>query len=220
MIQPDKIIRTNRKTLAVCISPTGTVTVRAPITCDTARIFAFLEEKQAWILRQKQKREHLNALIPTENLDGFAFLLFGKQTTLHLHDGKHIHFDETENILLLPKTSSRRRLEKWLKENALRIFSSLTQTVARRMGVEYKSVQVTSAKTRWGSCSGNNALHYSFRLIYAPKSVISYVITHELAHVKHKNHSKRFWREVEKYDPDYKTNRAWLKSHAYLMEIF
>ena len=220
MITPDKIIRTNRKTLAVCISPTGTVTVRAPLYCDTARIFAFLEEKGDWILRQKRKRERLSALLPKENLHGYVFSLLGKPTQIRLHDGKHVHYNETENLLFLPQATAQAKLLKFLKQTAQKVFAERTEKIAERMGTAYQRVAVTSAKTRWGSCSGNNTIRFSFRLVYASVDVVDYVIVHELAHVKHKNHSKNFWREVEKYNPDFKLHRAWLKKHAYFMEIF
>jgi predicted metal-dependent hydrolase len=88
------------------------------------------------------------------------------------------------------------------------------------MGASYQSVGITSARGRWGSCSGKNAIHFSFRLIYAPKDVIEYVIVHELAHTKHHDHSKAFWAEVAKFVPDWKVKRAWLKEYGGLMEVF
>ena len=88
------------------------------------------------------------------------------------------------------------------------------------MGVSYKSVAITSAKTRWGSCSGDNAIRYTFRLLNCPKEVIDYVVVHELAHTIHHNHSKAFWLTVEKFIPDWKTRRKWLKDHGILMEVF
>ena len=131
-----------------------------------------------------------------------------------------MEYRKEENLLLLPQKNAKQRLLKWLKDNAKRIFSTVTAETALRMQTTYKSVSITSARSRWGSCSGDNALHYSFRLIYAPKEVIEYVIVHELAHTLHKNHSKLFWAEVEKYVPDWKRKRAWLKQNGVLMEIF
>lgn len=88
------------------------------------------------------------------------------------------------------------------------------------MGTQYKYARVNSARGRWGSCSGENGIHYSFRLLYAPKDVVEYVVVHELAHTKYKNHSKTFWAEVAAYVPDWKVRRAWLKAHGALMEVF
>ena len=88
------------------------------------------------------------------------------------------------------------------------------------MGASYPSLSVTSARARWGSCSYNNALHFSFRLLYAPPAVIDYVVVHELAHTFHRNHSRQFWATVERFVPDYRKKRDWLKEKSILMQIF
>ncbi len=220
MLKIDEIIRSNRKTLSVRISPLGKLTVRAPLRCNEERIFAFLQAKEAWITKHLQKTAGAGAKIPTENLDGFSFLLLGKMHTVTLVDGKKVGYDSEKLQLFVPKDNARERLVKWLKENAKRIFTAVTAQTATEMKTSYKSVSVTSAKTRWGSCSADNALRYTFRLIYAPKEVVRYVVVHELAHTRYKNHSALFWREVEKYEPSYKKWRKWLKDNAVLMEIF
>ena len=129
-------------------------------------------------------------------------------------------FDGERNGLHLPQNNARERLVQWLKENAKRIFADVTEQKAKQMQTSYKSVSVSSARTRWGTCSCDNAVRYTFRLLYAPKDVIEYVVVHELAHTKHKNHSAAFWREVERYVPDWKQKRKWLKTHGILMQIF
>lgn len=158
--------------------------------------------------------------LPPENLDGYTFLLLGKPTVICLHEDKKVGYDSESNRIFLPKERSKERLIKWLKENALRILTLATERKAAEMGVSYQSVSITSARTRWGSCSGVNALRYTFRLLYCPKEIIDYVVVHELAHTRHKNHSRLFWLEVEKYIPDWKSRRKWLKTHGILMEIF
>ncbi|MBQ8685891.1 MAG: M48 family metallopeptidase [Clostridia bacterium] len=220
VVQPDTIIRSDRKTLSVSIDPLGRLTVRAPKRCSEERIFAFLQEKEAWISKHKRQREGAGARLPSENLDGFTFLLLGKEHTVSLVSGAKIGYDGENLRLFVPRESSRERLVRWLKENAKRILREVTAQTARRMGVAYKSVSISSAKTRWGSCSGDNAVRYSFRLLYAPKEVLEYVVVHELAHTKHKNHSAAFWDEVKRYEPAYKQKRKWLKDNAILMEIF
>ena len=84
---------------------------------------------------------------------------------------------------------------------------------------ELREVTVTSARGRWGSCSYDNAIHYSFRLLFAPKAVVEYVVVHELTHVRHKNHSKSFWTAVERFVPDWKEKRKWLHTHNALMQV-
>lgn len=82
---------------------------------------------------------------------------------------------------------------------------------ARLMGVEPTRVTVTQARTRFGSCSGKNAVSFSCYLMRYPEAAIDYVVVHELAHIRHHNHSAAFWAEVEKWLPDYRKRRALLK---------
>lgn len=220
MIQPDRIIRSRRKTLSISVDVFGQLTVRAPLRCDEERIFAFLKEKENWILKQKSKMKGAGICLPPDNLDGYRFLLLGKNCVLRLYEGQKIRYDETSRMIHLPSERAEERLVAWLKRNARRIFTAIADRRASEMQTAYPSLSVTSAKTRWGSCSYNNALHFSFRLLYAPIEVIDYVVVHELAHTYHKNHSKSFWDTVEKFVPDYKKKREWLKDKSALMEIF
>lgn len=220
MIQPDEIIRSRRKTLAITVDSFGRLIVRAPKRCSEARIFTFIQEKEAWILRKQAEKKGVGIQLPPENLNGYQMTLLGKTCTIYVVPTTKVGYDAERNLIYLPEQNPRERLVKWLKTNAKRIFSEVTARTAERMGVSYRSVTVTSARGRWGSCSANDALHYSFRLIYAPREVIEYVVTHELAHTKHKNHSKAFWAEVATYVPDWKEKRNWLKQHSALMEIF
>ena len=85
--------------------------------------------------------------------------------------------------------------------------------------LEYKNIKITSAKTRWGSCSSKKTLNFTFRLIMAPTETIDYVIIHELAHLKEMNHSKKFRNLVEKFAEkielkNYRIHRKWLKENG------
>ena len=82
---------------------------------------------------------------------------------------------------------------------------------AEKIGVKPTSVKITSAKKRFGSCNSKNSLCFSVYLFSYDKRAIEYVIVHELCHIKHHNHSKMFWQEVEKYLPDYKEREKLLK---------
>ena len=96
MIRPDEIIRSHRKTLSISIDPFGRVVVRAPRTCKEERIFAFLEEKETWILRKKAEREGADIRLPSENLDGESVLLFGENYTLRLWGYGNVYLNVEE----------------------------------------------------------------------------------------------------------------------------
>ena len=82
---------------------------------------------------------------------------------------------------------------------------------AQLMGVQPTGLKITSARTRFGSCSGKNSLCFSWRLMGYPEAAVDYVVVHELAHITHKNHGPRFWVLVERYIPDYRARRALLR---------
>ena len=100
---------------------------------------------------------------------------------------------------------------KLLKEKAKEILPKKVEYYGKCMNLAPTSLKITSAKTRFGSCSAKNGICFSWRLMMYPEKAVDYVVVHELAHIKHHDHSKRFWGLVEKYMPDYKSRRALLK---------
>ena len=85
---------------------------------------------------------------------------------------------------------------------------------SRLLNVEYSRVSVRCQRTKWGSCSAKGGLNFNCLLMLAPEEVLDYVIVHELCHLKHMDHSKAFWAEVESADPNYKAHRKWLKDNG------
>ncbi len=219
MVEPAEIIRSRRKTLAISVDSMGRLIVRAPLHCSEARIFAFIREKEKWILKKQAEKKGAGVQLPSDNLDGYELMLLGRRCKIHVVETLNVRYDYESQSVYLPEKNTKERLIKWLKENAKRIFSAVTEETAKKMGVAYKSVTVTSARGRWGSCSYDNAIHYSFRLLFAPKEVVEYVVVHELTHVQHKNHSKSFWTAVERFVPDWKEKRKWLHTHNALMQV-
>ena len=220
MITPHEIIRSNRKTLSISVDSFGRLIVRAPIGCAQKRIECFLREKEAWILRKQAERQGTGIQLPPEDLDGYELLILGERCKIVCIEENKIGFDSERGVLYLPKKNTRQRLVEWLKENALRILTKVTAQRAAQMCVSFQRVKINSAKGSWGLCTADNVIKYSYRLLFAPKDVVEYVVVHELAHVTHKNHSPQFWSEVEKYVPDYKLKRAWLKKYSAVMELF
>lgn len=91
-----------------------------------------------------------------------------------------------------------------LKEKAVRIIPQRVEYYSHLMGLVPTGVKITSARKRFGSCSGKNSLCFSYILMLYPIEAIDYVVVHELAHIRHHNHSREFYKLIEKYMPDYK----------------
>jgi len=106
-----------------------------------------------------------------------------------------------------------RRLRDHLVATARREFTHRARRLAFRIGKSVARVSVRDTKSRWGSCSGRANLSFSWRLIFAPESVVDYVVAHEVAHLSEMNHGPRFWRLVESLSPGSAVPREWLRRH-------
>lgn len=107
-----------------------------------------------------------------------------------------------------------RRLLDWLKRQAHHDLKSRVGFHAVRMKLEPKRLFIRDQTTRWGSCSTSGTLSFSWRLILAPEFVLDYLAVHEVAHLAHMNHGKRFWGLVAKAMPDYEAAQLWLREHG------
>lgn len=101
---------------------------------------------------------------------------------------------------------------------------SILREIEKQSGVYSKGIKIMNNKNRWGSCSSEKILSFHWRLIFVIPEVLRYIIIHELCHIRVMNHSPKFWALVEKFDPNYRINKKWLKSnstiiHSYLPNI-
>lgn len=106
-------------------------------------------------------------------------------------------------------------LEENYKKMAKDILKKRLDYYCEIMGVEYTALSVRNQKTRWGSCSSKRSISLNYKLIFAPMSVMDYVIVHELCHLLEMNHSKAFWNQVERVLPDYKVAKKWLRENGH-----
>ena len=109
------------------------------------------------------------------------------------------------------KPLTRDELQK-LADEAVEYIPKRVEHFAKIIGVDYGRITIRNQKTRWGSCSSKGNLNFNCLLMLTPPEVIDYVVVHELCHRKEMNHSKAFWREVEKVIPNYKEYVEWLKN--------
>lgn len=100
------------------------------------------------------------------------------------------------------------------KQKILDKFVERVRYYEKIMGLYSRRITVKNQKTRWGSCSSKKNLNFNYKLAYMPQEIMDYVVVHELAHLRHMNHSREFWELVEQYIPDYRERRKWLKQHG------
>jgi hypothetical protein len=107
-----------------------------------------------------------------------------------------------------------RRVSDYLKREAKSDLEAASRLAAERLGVTLKRVSIRDQSSRWGSCSTTGVVSYSWRLIFAPPHVLDYLAAHEIAHLVEMNHSPRFWRLVERIDPDFRRAKTWLDAYG------
>lgn len=205
----------------------GQVTVSIPKGVSLRKAVAFLETQRDWIYEQWQAGRNLTSEPGTRVFQEEETLPYlGTTLTLHITGStrNHLIIERKENILLafvpeeaLEDTESHPlsiAIYQWYKNQAREILWNKLDHFAGLMGVEYRQFRLKEQKTMWGSCSASGNINLNWRIILGPEEVADYLVIHELAHLRHFNHSKDFWREVELYAPSQQELRQWLKKHG------
>ena len=218
MIVPDKIVRTSRKTIALIVNQEGQLIVRAPKRVSNQRIWAFIEEKKAWIIeKQAAAREKRSRTAGHTFAPGESFLYLGEAYPLEIVPAARPALSLTNGAFRLASSAAPRARDaftRWYRQQARVVLEERTRRLAEYHRLKFETLRISSAKTRWGSCSSLGTLSFTWRLVMAPLAVIDYVVIHELAHLVEKNHSTRFWEKVAAMMPDYAEKRRWLKENG------
>lgn len=221
-IKIERIVRSNRKTVALQITENGTLIVKAPVDADEKVIWNVIERHRYWIEKRKSEIESRDTrVLPKEFVDGEGFLYLGKYYRLHIVEGQDVplKFENGFYLSMSALPEAKRLFIEWYKKAAYEKIAERVNWWAQKRGFKYNKVNITDAQKRWGSCSSNGNLNFSWRLIMAPLSVVDYVVVHELAHLEEKSHNKAFWTIVKLLMPDYKKYEDWLRKNEHLLRL-
>ena len=212
----NRLIRSKRRTIALIVERDGSVTVRAPLKMSMKVIEEFVVKHADWV--EKKQAEVANA-VPEKTKQyqqGERFLFLGQAYPLEIVKGtsKKLVLEDAFKLAESEQKNADILFRNWYRKQAAKIIGERTALFAERYQLPVGKIRITSARTRWGSCSPKNTLSFSWRLVMTPLDVIDYVVIHELAHTVHHNHSKRFWTLVETWMPDYKERRKRLRQYG------
>ncbi|WP_331460019.1 M48 family metallopeptidase [Cochlodiniinecator piscidefendens] len=187
----------------------GRVTLTAPNGIAQRALDSFALEKADWI------RGHVAKRSVTEQVafDGHVHIE-GISCLISKGSGRSVVRDE--NTLYVPGSSevTAAKVQGYLKTLARDRLVAASDFYASQVGRPYGKITLRDTRSRWGSCSHEGHLMYSWRLVMAPADVLNYVAAHEVAHLVEMNHSSAFWAVVEKLMPDYATHRLWLRQNG------
>ncbi|MEN8615344.1 SprT family zinc-dependent metalloprotease [Dehalogenimonas sp. THU2] len=216
------LIRSSRRTLALEVKPDASLVVRAPRRTPVDEVHRFIAKHSEWIDRKQMVALERPRPSVKSFVEGEEFLFLGSMCRLCLVDTASCDVDYDGRSLILATAAFPRAREMmigWYKKQARKVFSERIDHYAPVMECFPSIIRITSPARRWGSCGAGGSINLNWKLIMAPLEVIDYLIVHELAHIRHRGHSREFWDFVKAFCPGYTRYQLWLKDHGHLLEI-
>ncbi len=186
----------------------GKITITGPKHVDFKEFKNFAESKKSWL---KSRRKGFEPPILVS--EGIKIPIGGIDTKISLSDSQNPK--KVGSILFVCKRKPvSTQVKKYLTEICRIHLDFMCKGFAERLGSKVRKITLRDTRSRWGSCSNDANLMFSWRLVMAPENILAYVAAHEIAHLKHMDHSKEFWETVEYLFGPYKKERAWLKQNG------
>lgn len=193
----------------------GQASLSLPMAFPYHRAEQFVREKETWL------RQHM-AEIPNAQLIGLGseILLRGVSAPIIRGEGKRLQFNGGQLFVPGPDEMVAARVKAYLRGQAKLALHQATDHYAALLGRSFGRITLRDTTSRWGSCSSQGNLNYSWRLIMAPPDVLNYVATHEVCHLAEMNHSPAFWAHVSRLFPGYEAQKNWLRDNGEHLHSF
>jgi predicted metal-dependent hydrolase len=212
------VTRSKRKTLSIYIERDGSVSVLAPDNIADEKVAAIVEAKSYQIFKFLTEQELLNqSKANRELVNGEAYPYLGRSYQLQLVKVQDVPLKFVQGRFALLEKEKKHALEHFIDFYRSKAVKRITERVnyyKSKMRVTITDVRIIDLQNRWASCTKKGRVNFHWKCIMAPLTIIDYIIVHELAHLKHDNHSQHFWNEVDKILPDYLERKAWLKMNG------
>lgn len=222
------LIRSRRKTADIVVERSGEVTVRAPHGASIDRIREVVAGRALWVHRALAEWEELNRKRPKRSfVDGEGFSYLGRTYRLKLdRNADQPLMLRNGRWLMSPvvldlggATAAQKAFRDFYVRKGEQHLAARVQEYAPKVGVRAGSVSVRDLGYHWASCGKAGSLNFHWKLMQAPRSIVDYVVVHELCHVRFRDHSDAFWNEVDKVLPTYRDRRDWLRRHGAGLEL-
>jgi predicted metal-dependent hydrolase len=220
--------RARRRTIGFVVDDRG-LTVSAPRWVGVAEIEQGIVGKSRWILAKLREWQERKARMPVLDWSSGARVpMLGREVQLRLDPSAELarllaHNEELPTLVLPLQLDAdtdqiRDRVQAWMQAEARVLFAQRLVVYCERLGVAVGQWKLSSARTRWGSCTADGTIRLNWRLLHFPLSAIDYVIAHEIAHRREMNHGPKFWRTVESVFPEFRAAEDLLKSSATILK--
>lgn len=216
--------RSTRRTLAMQVDARG-LRVAVPLRCAAGEVEVFVRQHAQWAFARLAALAERQQGSAFAIVDGATFPLLGHPCRVRLGGGRGARWApaaDGHDELWLPAAAADHAalLQRAVRGRALAWFGGRVAEYCHRLGVAAPPVRLSSARTRWGSCSLRSGIRLHWRLIHLPPALGDYVVAHEVAHLLEMNHSPRFWSVVESLYPDWRAARVRLRAAAAGLPLF
>ena len=206
-----RFARSRRRTIGISIDANG-LAVAAPPYAPWAEVERFLLEKSRWILQKLDEWAKAGRPVHIFGAAGEILPVRGRTLTLEVAEGaKRIELVGDRIVVCLRRAHEhprvRAELVRWLKLHALETLAPRAAHYAAMLDLPGPPIAVSNARTQWGVCTHDGRIRLSWRLVHVPPALADYVVAHEVAHLVELNHSRRFWKVVERLYPEYRAAR-------------
>jgi predicted metal-dependent hydrolase len=214
-----------RATVSIAVEPTGEVVLTAPNTARLDQLDRIVRAKAPWIVERLRKTSDLPPSLPSrEFITGETFLYLGRQYRLRVEDqvegAGEVGLRRGWLVVPVPEVREgidraehvQKALVAWYKTHAARRLPERAAMWSKKLGIPLPPVIIREPRKRWGSCDAKGTLRFNWRVIQAPLRLVDYVVAHELVHLVHADHTKRFWATLGRVMPDYEARRVALRS--------
>lgn len=215
-----EIVRSKRKTLALYIKHQKVV-VRCPLRASKSEVEEFISSSHAWI-KGRLCEESLRDKQALRVERGAKIFYRARERTIVFKEGRKQRVMVVGDDFIiqghkLTPAKAKIQVEDFLIDKASEYILPRARGLARHLGVEHKitEIKLRKTKSKWGHCTSAGVLQYNWMIMLAPFSIIDYMITHEVCHLLHMDHSHRFWNRVESICPDCDHYINWLKDHEH-----
>lgn len=186
----------------------GRVTLSVPRFVAEAEALRFARGREAWLRKALGK-----VAAPVAVGQGTVLPVEGEDIRIALYD-RRTRTGLEQGVLRVRPDRPGAAVQAFLKARARDRLVAASDRYAAALGASYKAVTLRDTRSRWGSCTSDMRLMYSWRLIMAPPAVLDYVAAHEVAHLRHMDHSPAFWAVVAELCPDHAQHREWLRDNG------
>lgn len=213
----------DRQTTDIVIERDGLITVRPPLRLTPEQVDETVLAKRLWIYRNLAEWRDLNATqVVREWVNGESFLYLGSHYRLLLVNEQDEPLKLKDGRFQLQRaviesggaSAAHQAFEGFYKDKGLIRLKQRVGHFASKVGVSPGAISIKDIGFRWASCLASGALHFHWKCLMAPPTIIDYIVVHELCHLHFRDHSDAFWNEVDKVLPDYRARKEWLRVHG------